>query len=89
MWTRVIRQVWGELIRDDHSQNVLLNLTAIPLRSQGPLPDDYGIARTELSPMSAMTVEDGNYTLRYRFNGRLEAQAVRVQDGVLMDPVSV
>ena len=52
---------------------------------QHPMPDDREIGKIELSPMSSMGVEDGNYTLRYSFNGKPERRPRhRVQNGVLL-----
>ena len=89
MSKRVIRQVWGVLAVGGQSQNVKLNLTVVELMGNSPMPDGYALERTELTPMSGMTVQDGEYVLRFNFNGRTEEHAVRVQDGVLMNLVGV
>jgi hypothetical protein len=68
--------------------HVRLDLTVVALPGQSSVPDDYTVSRVELSRMSGMVVEDGNYLLRYTYYGKTEEQNVRVQNGTLLKGVA-
>jgi hypothetical protein len=84
--TTVAEQAWGELLRGDKViYNVKLDLIVKELMvDESPMPVDRAIARIALSRMSGITVEDGDYTLRFNFNGRQEEHSVRVEGGTLL-----
>jgi hypothetical protein len=51
-------------------------------------PLDRVVTHATLSSTSGIVLEDGNYTLRYCFNGTLEEHAVRVEDGTLLSDMA-
>lgn len=92
----VNEHVPGELLRAEigKSYNVQLELTVKEILQ--PLPLDYpGLAVNQLihpirqrtvvrcQLVSAQGIEDGEYTLRYSFDGKQEVRSVRVQSGRL------
>ena len=48
------------------------------------LPAARTVAECELTPMSGMVIEDGDYILRYTFDGQQEEHRVRVENGILL-----
>ena len=62
-------------------------MTVVELPGQSRVPDDYAVSRVELSRMSGMVVEDGNYLLRYTYQGETDEQNVRVENGILIKGV--
>ena len=48
------------------------------------LPVARAVAECKLTPMSGMVVEDGDYILRYTFDGEQEEHRVRVENGILL-----
>lgn len=77
-------QIWAELQGEGRHYTVKLVLTVKELMGGKDVPVDRAVARTELTPMSGMAVEDGHYTLRYDFNGKTTEDQVRVEDGTLL-----
>ena len=77
----------GDLI-GQKTYHVRLDLTVVELPDQSNVPDDYTVSRVELSRMSGMVVDDGNYILRYTYYGKTEEQDVRVQNGILLSPIA-
>ena len=89
MTKTVVTQVWGTLEGGGKTYNVKLNLTVKELwADESMTPLDRVVTRAELSPMSGVAVQNGNYTLRYSFNGKQEEHAVRVEDGTLLSGVA-
>lgn len=86
----VFEQIWGELIRDGKTvQRVKLDLTVRELYvDERAEPIGRAIVRMSLSATSAREVEDGNYTLRFTFNGKQEEHAMRARGGTLLAGVS-
>jgi hypothetical protein len=77
----------GDLV-GQRTYHVRLDLTVVELPGQSSVPDDYTVSRVELSRMSGMVVEDGNYLLRYTYYGKIEEKNVRVQNGILLSPIA-
>ena len=86
MTKTVSLQVLGQLENEKNTYNgVRLNLTVKELYADElSAPVDRAIARTELSHMSGMVIEDGKYKLRFSFNGAVQQHSVRVADGTLL-----
>ena len=86
MTTTRDEQVWGELLRDGKVvYRVLLDLKVKELRvDESPMPIDRAIGRIALSRMSGIVVENGDYTLRFPFDGGQEERPVRVEGGTLL-----
>ena len=81
----VIEHISAELLRNGETRNVRLRLTVKEMRSnESVAPVARAVARPELMRSSGMSIEDGPYTLRYAFDGRLESYSVRVQSGMLL-----
>jgi hypothetical protein len=76
----------GDLV-GQRTYHVRLDLTVVELPGQS-VPDDCTVSRVELSRMSGMVVEDGNYLLRYTYYGKIEEKNVRVQNGILLSPIA-
>jgi hypothetical protein len=65
--------------------HVKVKLDAMELwADQFTAPIDFVVQGEELSPMSGMVVENGDYVLRYRFNNRDCESKLRVVDGRFM-----
>jgi hypothetical protein len=63
---------------------VSLRLTIRELWGQDTSPDDAAVVREELSPMSGVVVDDGEYVLNYAYGGRDYALNRRVVSGRLL-----
>jgi hypothetical protein len=76
-------RVWAELVRDDgKQQNVELSLSTRELRvNERAVPISRAVTGYQLTPMSSMTVEDGNYTLSFEFDGQQHKDRVQVRGG--------
>ena len=62
--------------------HVKVNLDAMEIWiDQSKVPVDFLVQGEELSRMSGMAVEDGNYVLRYRFNNVDHESKLRVSEG--------
>jgi hypothetical protein len=74
----VFEQISGDLVDGANVQTVQLCLTIC--EQSGSI--DRALAKIELARGHA--TQDGNYTLRYRWNGRLEEDRVQIKYGVLI-----
>jgi hypothetical protein len=80
-------QILGVLLRDGKTvyEGIRLNVEAERISvNERVTAVKRIITRMELSPMSALKVEDGNYTLRYTFDGQHYEESKRVQSGTLL-----
>ena len=55
-----------------------LTLRIAELWGTNTVPDDLVVLEEQLSAMSSLAIEDGDYTLEYSFNGKRIAKPVRV-----------
>jgi hypothetical protein len=84
----VIEHVMGELVSKDnpnkrYTPKLKLTITEMYADEKAE-PIARAIARNELAPMSGMVIEDGNYTLRYTFDGQQQEHDVRVESGTML-----
>ncbi len=70
----VIGSLTGEI-----SYKPQLTLRVAELWDTNSVPDDLVVLEEALSPMSCISVEDGDYTLDYSFNGRPAEKPKRVR----------
>jgi hypothetical protein len=61
--------------------HVKVNLDVMELWGQYTVPHDLVVRGEELSPMSGMVVEDGDYVLKYSSNNSERQSKLRVVDG--------
>jgi hypothetical protein len=80
----VTERIWAKLVNEQRSYDVPIDLQARELRGTKPVPDDYVVERFRLSPVCSLILEDGAYTLVYRFNNKQQQIAVCVVDGMLL-----
>jgi hypothetical protein len=75
--------VWAELAHDNGKrQNVQLSLSTRELKvDERAVPISRAVTGYQLTPMSSMTVEDGNYTLNFEFDGQQHKDRVQVRSG--------
>jgi hypothetical protein len=81
----VTEHVRAELLRDGktaYTPRLRLTVNEFTLDPSSPSVKRI-IDRHELAPMSGMVIEDGEYTLRYSFDGNPQESNVRVRDGRL------
>ena len=84
-----VDQVLGQLAGDGKTFNVKVDLTVKETWvAESMTPLDRVVTHATLSSTSGIVLEDGNYTLRYCFNGTLEEHAVRVEDGTLLSDMA-
>ena len=84
-----VDQVSGQLAGGGKTYNVKVDLTVKETWvAESMTPLDRVVTHATLSSTSGILLEDGNYTLRYCFNGTLEEHAVRVEDGTLLSDVA-
>jgi len=84
----VIEHVMGELVSNDnpkkkYTPKLKLRITEMYVDEKTE-PVARAVARNELTPMSGMVIEDGNYTLRYTFDGQQQEHAVRIESGTML-----
>jgi hypothetical protein len=81
----VIDYVVGELLRDGNKvYDPKLQLTVNEFTpDESPQPVRRWVVSHELTPMTAMVVDDGEYALRYVFDGIQHDHRVRVCSGRL------
>ena len=85
----VVDQVLGQLAGEGKTYNVKVDLTVKESWvAESMTPLDRVVTHATLSSTSGIVLEDGNYTLRYCFNGTLEEHAVRVEDGTLLSDMA-
>lgn len=60
---------------------VKVDLEVMELWGQFTAPADFVVQGEQLSSMSGIVVEDGDYVLRYRFNNKDHQSKLRVIDG--------
>lgn len=90
MSATTFEQISGEMVSVGKTYNVKLDVTVVELwADESPIPIGRVASRVALSPMSGMAVEDGDYSLRYSFNGKDEKHEVRVIGGTLLSGVAV
>ena len=86
----VIEQIRGELLQ--HDKTVYMPELVLTVKemyaNETSSPVNRALARVALGRMSGLSVTDGEYRLRYTFDGRLEEHSVRVQNGVLLSGVA-
>jgi hypothetical protein len=82
----VFEYVMAELIRDDgKTYHPKLKLMVREIFADGKTePIAREIARNELTPMSNMVIEDGDYTLRFVFDGQQQGHRVRIDGGTML-----
>jgi len=78
----VAKTVTGSLIGERIYQPQL-TLRIMELWGTNTIPDDQVVLEEALSSMSSISVEDGDYTLDYSFNGQSVAKPIRVVGGML------
>jgi hypothetical protein len=61
-----------------------LTLRIWELWGTSTVPDDYVISEEQLSAMSSLVIDDGDYTLSYTFDNRFIKKPVRVAGGRLL-----
>jgi len=84
-----VDQVLGQLAGEGKTYNVKVDLTVKEIRfDEGMTPLDRVVTHTTLSSKSGIVLEDGNYMLRYCFNGILEQHPVRVENGTLLSDMA-
>ncbi len=77
-------RISGELAGEGHRYNVSLNITVKDhYGNKSSRPVDSAISQIKLAP-SGVSIPDGNYTLRYRYNGKQVEARVRTQHGMLL-----
>lgn len=82
----VIEHVWGELLRDGEKvYTPKLKLTVNEFTPDESLaPVRRWVIGHELTPMTGMAVQNGEYALRYVFDGNQQEHPVRVDGGRLL-----
>lgn len=78
----IVKTVIGSLT-GKRNYNPQLNLRIMELWGTNTVPDDHVVLEEQLSPMSSLPVEDGDYHLGYTFNGKPAEKTVRVVGGRL------
>lgn len=85
--TTVIQQILGDLLHDEKVvyQGVRLTLVVNEIGvDEETRPVRRVIEKMTLSPMSGMVINDGNYILRYAFDGQTKEDTVRIERGYLL-----
>jgi hypothetical protein len=81
--SQIAMRIPAELIQAGKTWDVQLDLEVAELWTNNTLVD-RAISRIALAP--GQTVQDGDFTVRYTFDGRQEEQPVRVKHGILLSP---
>ncbi len=76
-------RIWAELAGDNGKQyDVQLSLsTREPKVDERAVPISRAVTGYQLTPTSSMTVENGNYTLSFEFDGQQHKDRVQVRSG--------
>jgi hypothetical protein len=80
----VTKRIWAKLVNEHRSYDVPIDLQARELRGTKLVPDDYVVERFRLADVCSLILEDGAYTLVYRFNNKQQQIPVCVLDGMLL-----
>jgi hypothetical protein len=84
----VIEHVIGELVSKDNPKKKYTPKLKLTIREimvdEKTEPVRREVYQNELTPMSGMVIEDGEYTLRYMFDGQQQEHAVRVESGTML-----
>ena len=80
-----VERVPGELSNGGKSYGIQLKLTIKVLHvDERTTPVGRAIAKCELVPTRGLAIPDGQYVLRYIFDGKQEQHSVRVEHGMLL-----
>jgi hypothetical protein len=83
-----IEHVFGELVsktdpQKKYTRKLKLTITEMYVDEERE-PVARTVARNELTPMSGKVIDDGEYTLRYTFDGEQQERSVRVENGTML-----